>query len=183
LVGFSLLTRTPSLYNAIPNLELTNFHENIPLRNLPPVSATPDETAIQQQLDRSEWAQQAGNPAAYAPYLTAPVIFQFARGDQTVPNPTTSAILRACGCADSATLYRHDLVVQANPTDPTLGRNPHAFLTNLFSSVTQPLALAAQQQIATFFTSDGVTTIDPDAAGPIFETPTSMLPEDLAFIP
>jgi len=26
-------------------------------------------------------------------------------------------------------------------------------------------------------------TIDPDGPGPFFETPTSLLPEDLAFIP
>jgi dienelactone hydrolase len=181
LVGLALLTRTPSLYNATPNPPLlSSFHENIPLRDLPPVTASADETAIQQLIDRTEWAQQAGNPAAYAPYLTAPVIFQFGRGDQTVPNPTTSAILRACGCADRATLYRHDLVVQANPT---LGRNPHTFLTNVFGPLTLPLALAAQQQIATFFASDGATTVDPDGAAPIFETPTSMIPEDLAFIP
>jgi len=181
LVGLALLQRTPSLYNAVPNAGFNNFHENIPLRNLPLVQASPDEAAIQQVIDRTEWAQQAANPAAYAPYITAPVIYQFARGDQTVPNPTTSAILRACGCADRATLYRHDLVVAANPT---VGRNPHAFLTNLGSPVTAPYALAAQQQMATFFTSDGATTIDPDgAAGTAFETPTSMVPEDLAFIP
>jgi hypothetical protein len=180
LSGFSLLNRTPSLYNAIPNPELTNFHENIPLRNLPPVSATPDETAIQQQIDRSEWAQQAGNPAAYAPHITAPVIFQFARGDQTVPNPTTSSILRACGCAERATLYRNDLAFAANPAVP---KNPHAFITNVGIPAAAPFAFAAQQQIATFFTSDGAMTIDPDSAGPIFETPTSMVPEDLAFIP
>ena len=181
LVGLSLLGRTPRLYNAIPNAGFDNFHENIPLRNLPPVVASADESAIQQLIDRTEWAQQPGNPAAYAPHVTAPVIYQFARGDQTVPNPTTSAILRACGCADRATLYRHDLVVAANPT---LGRNPHTFLTNLGGPVTAPIALAAQQQMATFFTSDGATTIDPDgAAGPFFETPTSMVPEDLGFIP
>jgi Bacterial Ig-like domain len=180
LVGLALLGRTPSLYNAIPNAGFNNFHENIPLRNLPPVEASADETAIQLQIDRTEWAQQPGNPAAYAPHVTAPVIYQFARGDQTVPNPTTSAILRACGCAGRATLYRHDLVVAANPT---LGRNPHTFLTNLAGPVTGPIALAAQQQMATFFTSDGATTIDPDGPGPAFETPTSMVPEDLGFIP
>jgi hypothetical protein len=180
LVGLSLLGRTPPLYNAAPNPGLDNFHENIPLRNLPPVTASADETAIQQLIDRTEWAQQAGNPAAYAPYVTAPVIYQFARGDQTVPNPTTSAILRACGCADRATLYRHDLVVAANPT---LGRNPHTFLTNLAGAVTGPIALAAQQQMATFFMSDGAMTVDPDGAGPVFEAPTSMVPEDLGFIP
>jgi hypothetical protein len=178
LVGLLLVGRTPPLYNGPSGL--TSFHENIPLRNLPPVTASADETAIQQLIDRSEWAQQAGNPAAYAPHVTAPVIYQFARGDQTVPNPTTSAILRACGCANRATLYRHDLFVRDNPT---VGRNPHAFMTNVLSPLTAPIALAAQQQIATLFASDGATTVDPDAGGPYFETPTSMVPEDLAFIP
>jgi Bacterial Ig-like domain len=180
LVGLALLTRTPPLYNAIPNAGFTNFHENIPLRGLPPVVASADESAIQELIDRTEWAQQAANPAAYAPHLTAPVIFQFARGDQTVPNPTTSAILRACGCADRATLYRHDLAFAANPT---IGKNPHAFITNVGNPGAAPYAFAAQQQIATFFASDGATTIDPDGVAPIFETPTSMVPEDLAFIP
>ena len=32
-------------------------------------------------------------------------------------------------------------------------------------------AVAAQNQIALFFASDGATTIDPDGAGPLFETP------------
>ena len=50
-----------------PEAGLLNFHENIPLRGLPPVTATPDETAIQELIDRTEWAQQAANPAAYAP--------------------------------------------------------------------------------------------------------------------
>ena len=180
LVGLSLLGRTPPLYNAIHNAGFDNFHENIPLRNRTPVKASADEAAIQQVIDRTEWAQQPANPAAYAPHVTAPVIYQFARGDQTVANPTTSAILRACGCANRATLYRHDLVVAANPT---LARNPHTFLTNLGGPVTAPIALAAQQQMATFFTSDGAVTIDPDGAGPFFETPTSMVPEDLGFIP
>jgi Bacterial Ig-like domain len=184
LVGFGLATRTPSLYNAIPNPTFTNFHEAIPLRGLAPVVATPDETAIQLQIDRTEWAQQAGNPAAYAPHLKAPVIFQFARGDQTVPNPTTSAILRACGCADRATLYRHDLAFAVSPPpNPALPTNPHGFITNVGNSSAAPFAFAAQQQIATFFTSDGGATVDPDGAAPFFETPTSIVPEDLAFIP
>jgi Bacterial Ig-like domain len=179
LVGLALLGRTPSLYNATPNAGFDNFHENIPLRNLPPVTATPDETAIQRAIDRSEWAQQAGNPAAYAPYIAAPVIVQFARGDKTVPNPTTSAILRACGCADRATLFRNDLAFALNPA---VAKNPHAFITNV-AGAGAPYALAAQQQLATFLASDGATTIDPDGPGPFFETPTSMVPEDLAYIP
>ena len=180
LVGLALLTRTPPLYNAIPNAGLTNFHENIPLRGLPLVTATPDETAIQQLIDRSEWVQQSANPAAYAPYVRRPVLYQFARGDQTVPNPTTSAILRACGCAHQATLYRHDLAFAANPRLP---KNPHQYLTNVANPAMAPFAVATQQQLATFLVSDGTTTFDPDGAGPFFETPTSMVPEDLAYIP
>ena len=46
--------------------------------------------AIQNFIDDSEWAQQAGNPEGWAPYISMPVIYQFARGDKTVPNPTAS---------------------------------------------------------------------------------------------
>jgi hypothetical protein len=180
LVGISLITRTPSLYNAVPNATRTSFVENIPLRNLPPVVDTvPGASAIQALIDNTEWAQQAANPTAYAPFITRPVIIQFARGDKTVPNPTTTAIVRAGHLASRATLFRNDLVYAA---DPAVGKNPHTFLTNIVGAGAS-YALAAQQQIATFFASDGATTIDPDGPGPFFETPTSLLPEDLAFIP
>jgi Bacterial Ig-like domain len=181
LVGIALITRTPSLYNAVPNARFTNFDENMPLRNLPTVVDTvPGASAIQNAIDNAEWAQQAANPAAYAPHITRPVIFQFARGDMTVPNPTTSAILRACACASRATLFRNDLAFAANPAVP---KNPHTFLTNIGVPSAALYAIEAQRQIATFFASDGSTTIDPDGQGTIFETPTSMVPEDLAFLP
>lgn len=182
LVGIALITRIPSLYNAVPNATLTNFDENMPLRNLPILTDTvPGASAIQAVIDNTEWAQQAANPAAYAPFLTpTKVIFQFARGDKTVPNPTTSAILRGCGCASRATLFRNDLAYAANPA---VGKNPHAFLTNIANPAAVGYALAAQAQIAAFFASDGATTIDPDGPAPFFETPTSMVPEDVAFIP
>ncbi len=98
-----------------------------------------------------------------------------------MPNPTTSAIIRAGGLASQTTLYRNDLAFQANPA---VARNPHGFLTNLSNAAIAPFALAAQAQIATFFASDGDTVIDPDGAGPIFETPmVGPPPEDLAFLP
>jgi Big-like domain-containing protein len=184
LVGISLLTHSPSLYNAIPNASFTNFNENFPLRNLPTVIATPDQLAIQQFLDWSIWEQQTGNPAAYAPYISQPVIIQFARGDKTVPNPTTSAIIRAGHLQSRTTIFRNDKAF-ASVAGYTI-TNPHTFLTNVFDpsdpAATQ-FAFEAQQQIATFLASDGATTIDPDGAGPYFETPTSMVPEDLGFIP
>jgi Big-like domain-containing protein len=180
LVGGSLITRTPSLYNATPNPPFfTTFNEDIPLRNLPLlVDTVPGASAIQTVIDNTEWAQQAGNPAAYAPFITQPVIIQFARGDETVPNPTTSAILRAGNLAGRATLFRNDLA----HADFGTGKNPHTFLTNV-SGAGAPFAFEAQQQMATFFTSDGATTIDPDGPGKYFETPTSMVPEDLAYLP
>jgi len=180
LVGLALLTHSPSLYNASP-VTLTNFTENLPLRNLPPVTATPDQVAIQRFLDWSIWEQQTGNPAAYAPDLTQPVIIQFARGDETVPNPTTSAILRAGDLASRATLFRNDLAfAQVQGYTVT---NPHTFLTNVFDPVQAQFAFEAQAQMATFLASDGQTVIDPDGAGPYFETPTSLVPEDLAYLP
>ena len=48
-------------------------------------------------------------------------------GDQTVPNPTTTAIIRAGGLQDRTTLFRNDLAFAA---DPTIPKNPHTFLTN-----------------------------------------------------
>ena len=181
LVGIPLFTRVPSLYNAVPNAAFTNFNENIPLRNLPLlVDTVPGASAIQQVIDRTEWAQQSANPAAYAPHLTSPIILQFARGDQTVPNPTTSAIIRAGGLQLRSTVFRNDLAFAANPAVP---KNPHAFITNIASVSAGAYALMGQAQMATFFATDGATTIDPDGLGPFFETPTSMVWEDLAYIP
>jgi len=180
LVGIGLITRTPSLYNATPDASFTSFVENIPLRNMPLlVDTVPGASAIQALIDNTEWAQQAANPAAYAPFITRPVIIQFARGDKTVPNPTTSAILRAGHLASRATVFRNDLAFAANSA---LSPNPHTFLTRI-TGPGAPYALAAQHQIATFFASDGAITIDPDGPAPFFETPTSMLWEDLGFIP
>ena len=110
-----------------------------------------------------------------------PVIFQFAKGDQTVPNPTTTALLRAGDLADRATYFRNDLAFAANPATP---KNPHTFLTRINVPSVAAFAIGAQQQIAAFFASDGTLTIDPDGAGPFFETPiVGPLPETLSFIP
>src|SRR5206468_1129892 len=93
---------------------------------------------------------RAGVPVAYAPHLrkipldgvaTRPFISQNAKGDQTVPNPTSSAIVRAGDAHDRWTLFRNDLVRQARPTAPA---NPHTFLTNIGNPVVADLAIAAQ---------------------------------------
>jgi hypothetical protein len=191
LVTLSLFSRTPTLIN-LPGFA---FNENMPLRNLPPlVDTVPGASAIQQLVEWTEWTSQPGNPAAYAPHLRASplaavpaksIILQFARGDQTVPNPTTSAIIRAGRLEDRTTLFRNDLAFAADPTFPP---NPHTFLTRVPGLTTSAgaaaVALAGQDQIAQFFASGGTLVVDPDGAGPLFETPmVGAPPEDLAYIP
>lgn len=177
-------------------------NENLPLRDQPAVVNTvAGAMALQEYTDQSEWASQLGNPVAYAPYIRkAPlagnpaksVIYQLAKGDQTVPNPTSTAIIRAGGLQDRVTYYRNDIAFAA--TGGAVPRNPHTFLTNI--APTNPLAAAiafkAQSQIATFFATGGALTIDPNIAPPplpaglppVFETPiVPPLPEGLNFIP
>jgi hypothetical protein len=188
LVGLGLLQRTPSLYNAVPNPSLTNFVENMPLHGQPIlVDAVPGADAIQAQLDEAIWAQTPADPAAFARHIRAEplagvdpkaIIVQFAKGDQTVPNPTTSAIVRAGRLEDRTTYFRNDLAFATVPGYTV--RNPHTFLTNL-TGVPAQFALSSQQQIATFFASGGTTTIDP---GPFWEVPIAgPLPEELNFLP
>jgi hypothetical protein len=146
-------------------------------------------STIQELIDRDEWAQQAANPVALAPYVrreplpghpAKAVIIQFAKGDMTVPNPTATAMLRAGDLADRATYFRNDI---AGPGGTNLYANPHTFLTGIAGGPSKAqVALEAQAQIATFLASGGATTIDPDGPGPIFETPVvPPLPEGLNF--
>ena len=191
LVTLALATRVPALLNVPGPISppLLGFNENIPLRDLPPVTNTvPGAMAIQEVIDNTEWVSQSGNPVAYAPHLRKrplheidppPVIIQFAKGDQTVPNPTASAIFRAGDLTDRSTFFRNDLVRAARPGTPT---NPHTFLTNIGVPAVADLAIAAQQQIAIFFETDGAVIVDPDGAGPFFEVPIAgPLPEVLNF--
>jgi hypothetical protein len=184
------------------------FNENLPLRDGLPLSVTlADGTtrviqspvtntvsgamAIQEVLENMEWVSQSANPVAYAPHLrqdplpgvpAKSVIFQFAKGDQIDPNPMTTAMLRAGGLTDRVTYFRNDL---AYAEDPTVPKNPHTFMTAGIASsnaLVRAIARGAQEQIATFFGSDGVTVIHPGPAR-FFETPIAgPLPEDLNFI-
>lgn len=194
LTGLSLATRQPTLLNLPPSAELPvplNFNENIPLRDQPPVvNNVPGAMAIAELLDRNEWVQQSGNPVSYASLIrqnpplghaAKPVIVQVAKGDVTVPNPTSTAIVRAGGLQDRVTYYRNDLAFAGIPGIP---KNPHTFLSNIGVAAAAPIAVGAQSQIAAFFASNGATMIDPDGGGPLFEVPIQGdLPEGLNFIP
>lgn len=190
-------SRVPSLLN----VGGVDFDENLPLRNQAPVTNTVEGVMeLQAFFENSEWVRQAESAVAYAPYLRRmplpgmqpkPVIVQMARGDQDVVNPNTTALLRSGDLGDRTTFFRNDL---AYAVDPTLPKDPHIFMARTFVSgnppSARPVALAAQQQIAVFFASDGALVLDPDdvvpppATIPVFEVPiVPPLPEDLGFIP
>jgi hypothetical protein len=195
-VGTFLQSRTPSLLNSpgltsiggIPVGPL-HFNENIPLRNQPPVINTvAGAMEIQELVENTEWVRQSGDPGAYAPHLrkdplpgvpARPVIIQFARGDQNIANPLATAVLRAGDLADRATFFRNDLAFAENPAVP---KNPHRFMVNIDIPAATAIALGAQEQIATFFDSDGTVVIHPEPSR-FFGVPIAgPLPEDLNYI-
>ena len=212
-LGSLLDARQPSLINfpGITGLDGRAagpplFHENLPLRDGVPLTVSlADGTtqiiqspvindvagamAIQEVLDNTEWASQAGSPVAYAPHLRrAPlpgvpaksVICQFAKGDLGAPNPNTTAILRAGDLAGRTLFYRHDL---ARAEIPSLPMNAHMFMVSTNVVAFRDIALGAQAQIARFFASDGMTIIHPEPAR-FFEVPIQgPLPEALHYIP
>jgi hypothetical protein len=196
LFGAALGARTPSLLNGGPDpLVPSNpfpFRENLPFRDQPPlINNVPGAIAIQELLERVEWAMQPGEAVAHAPHLHSrpldgqqpkAVLIQLAKGDKQIPNPTTTAFVRAGALADRATYFRNDLAWSANPTLP---KDPHQFWYNVFTSTAVTvIALQSEEQAAAFLASEGGVIVDPDEAGPLFETPISgPLPEDLSFIP
>lgn len=184
------------------------YNENMPLRDGVPLTVAladgttdvipspvtndvPGAMAIQELLDNWEWVSQPGNPVAIAPYLRKeplpgmaerPLLVQFAKGDQQIVNPTTSAFLRAGELADLATYYRHDL---AWADDPTRTKNPHTYSVLITDPKMKAIALATQQQIAAFFASDGAEIIQPPGVpAEYFEVgmDESELPEGLNFV-
>ena len=195
-LGALLAARVPSLLNA-PGLTSFGgvavgppyFNENMPLRDQAALINTVDgATDIQQLLDNTEWVRQAVDPAAFAVHLRnrplrgvseKPVIIQFAKGDQNIPNPLATAILRAGQLDDRAVLFRNDLAFAENPALP---KNPHRFMVNVDIPAARAFALAAQRQIADFFASGGTLIAQPEPIR-LFEMPIVTRLEDLSFIP
>ena len=204
-LGEFLASRQPSLIN-LPDPSGIAFEENLTLRNQPPrINSVPGAMEIQAVFERMEWLYMLADAAAFAPFLRSsgtPFILQLAKGDTTIPNPATTAIIRAGDLADRTTYYRTDIAVErfgagpgAPPPAPPPGveRNGHNFLIRMNSPTRTAIALTAQDQVAVFFESDGTAMIDPDGAcfldlpgkpGCLFEVPIEgPLPEDLGFIP
>lgn len=157
------------------------------------ILTVPGARELRDVFERLEWIEASGAPSTYAPHLkTAPlegvpakrILFQFAIGDQTVPNPSNSLLIR---CADGqalSSLYRHDL---ARALRPELPANPHAFFAFLLDPNGAPIALAALAQAAMFIDSgeavvpDTNYLVSPFFGINLFETPTA-LPETTGYL-
>ncbi len=194
----SLQLRQPPLLN-----QGSGYNEDYVLPGQPvKVTAVAGATGIQNFFETVEWLGMSGDPLAFAPHLklsplaglaARPVLIQFARGDQTVPNPANSALVAASGLQSSTWLYRHDL---ARAIAPDLPANPHPYLVLFVSldggTVTLPglsglaVSLDAQNQIAGFLAADGASIPDPNGLSAfllgtrVFEIP-QVLPRDLGF--
>jgi hypothetical protein len=201
LLGQLLSSRDPSLVNGGPDPINPNpqqnpfpFRENLPLRNQPPVvNDVPGAIAIQEAVERIEWAGQSGDPVAYAPHLrkaplagvpAKPVLYTFAQGDRVLPNTTTATLLRAGALADRTTFFRaRDAYSSMTPPITPNAAVVHEFLVNLTGAggAARPFALAAQEAVATFLASDGLVTVNPGGGvGQWFQTPIVLpLPGEL----
>jgi hypothetical protein len=198
MVGTALAARTPSLLNAEYGLTSLGgipatapfYNENIPLRDLPPLTNDiPGAMAIQEHFDRIEWVQASSDAATQAPHLefepltgvpAKSILVLYAKGDMTAPNPRTTALVRAGVLREKTIFFRNDIAFAENPAVP---KDPHTFLQPFMTAgITGQIARGGQMTIAQFFASGGTTINHPEPAR-FFELPIAVLPEDYAYIP
>jgi len=181
LAQLYLQTRTP----AISAPDVLAFYGGPPVVTK---DATPSKA-----FDVTEWFNMPGDPLAFASSLTQkPVLYLVALGDQEVPNPANSTLIRAASGQSSTWLYRPDRACKIVGSG-ALPLQPHRFLSEPFmydSTARTSIAKAAQQQVAEFIASDGKSNVDPDGyltppfkpGDNLFEVPSS-LPDVLNYGP
>ncbi|MGJ5820602.1 Ig-like domain-containing protein [Paludibaculum fermentans] len=181
--------RTPALLNAFPDFDEQYVGRDEPVKIL----SVPGAADLKDVFERLEWIEAAGAPSTYAPHLmTAPldgvaakrVLFQFATGDQTVPNPSNSLLVRCADGQAMTSIYRHDL---ARALRPDLPANPHTYFAFLLDANGAPISLAVLAQAATFVQSgenaipDANYLVKPFFGINLFEAP-DVLPETTGFL-
>jgi hypothetical protein len=118
------------------------------------------------------------------------VLFQYAKGDTVVPNPTETALVRAANLRETTSYYRHDLALKLFPKLNPAGHCGSIPDLSLFALKTDPLAqyvsaMLRQEEAAGFLASHG--TLIPEMnfwsqmwfGVDLFETPPEFLTEDL----
>ena len=159
----------PSLLNAG-----SNYNENYVLRNQPAkVNTVAGAIAIQNFFEEMDWLQEYGDPLSFAPHLSLipfqnvpakKALFTFDVGDQSVPNPMQSALIRTAGMFSTSVLYRPDLAAPvAAQVCCQLPASSHLYMTDYSNPASFIIALAVQQQAAGFLASDGATIPDANA--------------------
>jgi len=158
------------------------------------VIADPKLAAWQTFLADLEWLEAPGAPASFAPHLksaTLPgvpikrTLFQMARGDQTVPNPSNSLLIRSANMLEATSVYRHDLALQQVSNLP---QNPHIYLAGIGPLAATVIGFAAQGEAVQYLTGTGeeVPDVNPFVTlffrTPVFERPKAYY-EDLGFAP
>ncbi|MCX6602421.1 MAG: hypothetical protein NTV52_02370 [Acidobacteria bacterium] len=198
--NLALQARIPSLINSpgitrIAGLALAApyFNENKPLRNQAPViNDVVGAVDIQRVLDHQNWTGHSADPVSFAPYIRKkpfagnpprPILIQMAKGDQTVPVPGQTAIVRSGDLADLTSYLRFDLVYTQNPGFPST--NPHIINTGT-NAANGPLivsiATGMQEQVAAFLATDGARIPAPPPAED-YEFPIKLpLPENLEYV-
>lgn len=151
-----------------------------------------EAAAAQEVVARWEWMESVAAPASFAPHLksaTLPgvpvkrVLFQFAWGDRTVPNPASSQLVRAANLLNTAYLYRHDW---ARGAVGGLPENPHIYLAGLGTPAYSAVGFASQTQAARFFEAEDERVLDINPfvrfffRRDVFEIP-EFLPESLNY--
>ncbi|HEY1950319.1 MAG TPA: hypothetical protein VGG97_25135 [Bryobacteraceae bacterium] len=185
------------------------FNDNYVFRDNPPViNNVPGAMPIQAAFEAADWLGMLGDPLSYAPHLKKSplagvpqksILFQFGFGDLEVSNPMESAVIRAANGQSSSWFFRLDQAAVSHPEllgvmmpgvpFPIL---PHRILSNptIFDVPAETsLALAEQQQAASYFASGGRTIPNPNLfvtapfspAENLFQIPTA-LPEQLNFL-
>jgi hypothetical protein len=146
-----------------PLLEQIVGVANDPLipRHVPARRITTAQGQYLELLDRLSIAETTGAPASFAPFLKQAtlygnpikrVLFQYAVGDQSVPNNSNGQLIRAAFENELVSVYRHDIARQIVPTLP---ENPHAYMA-AFAQLDQPsllIALATLSQASEFLAS------------------------------
>ena len=155
----------------------------------------PGAAQIQATLERLAWIEAPAAPVNFAPHFWAAplngvapkrVLFQIARGDQWIPNPVSSSLVRAAFSWETTSVYRHD---RARAVQPILPADPHAFLAFQLNPVSAPIGAATFLQAIAFLESGmnlvpNVNSATRNLFGGVdlFETP-AFLPEDPGYLP
>lgn len=158
--------RTPSLLNAG-----TDFNEDYVLRDQPAkVVTVAGAIDIQNLFGELEWLHASGDPLSYAPHLQRsplpnmqprPVLFSSGLGDQSVPAPASTALVRAAGMAESSVLFRADLAAPvALQVCCRIAANAHGHLIDATNAAASLISKAVQQVALGFVTSGGQTIPD-----------------------